>query len=84
MGIFSFFTPTKLVQPFKSYSQSKIEKGKICDCEKCMEMMEYYHSKSASRGPKNQFLGKWRPKLGQDKPTLKIDCVAIKSYRFFS
>ena len=28
MGIFSFFTPTKLVQPFKSYGQSKIEKGK--------------------------------------------------------
>ena len=80
-GIFFFFRPTKLVQPRKSYSQSKIEKGEICDCAKSLD---YYHSKSASRGPKNHLHGKWRLKLGQDKPTLKIDCLAIEWYRFFS
>ena len=44
-GIFSFFCSTKLVQPFKSYGQSKIEKGKICDRTKSLEC---YLSKSAS------------------------------------
>ena len=72
---------TKLFQLFKSYGQSKIEKGKIRDCAKSLD---YYHSKSASRGPKDHLHGKWWLKLGQDKPTLKIDCLAIEWHRFFS
>ena len=74
-GIFFFLGPTKLVQPLKSYGQSKIEKGKICDCAKSLY---YYYSKSASRGPKNHLHGKWRLKLGHDEPTLKIDCLVIE------
>ena len=33
-GIFFFFGPTKLVQPLKSYGQSKIEKGKYVTAQK--------------------------------------------------
>ena len=54
------FSATKLVEPMESYGESKIGKGKISDCAKCLER---YLFQSASRGTMNYFSGKWQPKF---------------------